>query len=626
MPKIYRAADNETFLITRKRPLPKVVCTAFSDDGETSEVLRHSDYLAAWWHEQLTNDDVVLIGLNFAYDAGTVAATWPELLPYIFEKYEKGLITDVGIRQKLWDIAVGRALYSDAVKEYSLKDLAELVLDLRMWGKSDGWRFRYGELINTPIAKWPQDAIEYAKQDATITHRIFVEQLSGQDQIVGEFYFAYSSFCLTLMTARGMITDRKKVEECKARFEAQMNELLPELISSGLVIKKRNGSFEKKVKPARDRIEKACNEKGIPIPTTEAKATSTDIVACILCGDELMLKRAKYITAEKMLSTYIKVLELGYDAPITTRFSIAATGRTTSAAPRKPLEGTNLQNAPTKGGIRETYKPREGHYFLISDISGAELHTLAQTCKDILGYSVLGELLNEGVDVHLYVGSVLLGIGFEEAKGLYEEDDPHVIKARQNAKAANFGFPGGMMHNTFRLTQIRNTGRVWTYEEIDTTRKAWLKALSEMEEYLEYCKTEAGPRGSKVQIELARTGMLRTVAEFTVLANHRFQASAAAGCLAGTRAITRECYAGDGALLGARPVNLIHDELLLEVPIQSDIHQCGEDLNRIFSEQFNKMCPDYPTDAEAVASSVWSKKAKRILDSNGRLKIWNPEV
>jgi hypothetical protein len=620
---IFRAADNETFLITRRRPLPKVVCTSYYDGEGDAGLLKHSDYLATWWYEQLINDDITLVGLNFAYDAGTTAATWPELLPYIFEKYEKNLITDVGIRQKLWDIAVGRALYSDTLKEYSLADLAELVLDKRMWGKSQGWRFRYGELIDTPLSKWPQEAIDYAKEDSITTLEIFAEQMAGQDQIVGEYSFSYSSFCLTLMTARGMLTDRKKVEECRERFEAKMNELVPALLEAGLLAEDKKGGYTKKQKPAQERIRQACEERGIDIPKTKTdKGISTDKVACILCGDELMLKRAEYITAEKMLSTYIKTLELGYVVPITTRFNIVATGRTSASTPRKPLEGNNFQNAPKDGGIRETYRPRDGFVYLISDISGAELHTLAQSCKNILGYSVLGDLLNDGVDVHLYVGSVLLGISFEEAIALYANDDPVVAKARQNAKAANFGFPGGMMHNTFRLTQIRNTGRVWTYEEIDTTRKAWLKALPEMPDYLDYCQREAGPDGSQVQLKLDVTGMLRTVAKYTVLANHRFQAGAAAGCLAGTRAITRECYAGNGALLGARPVNMVHDELVLEVPITSDLHQCGEDLNQIFSREFNRMCEDYPTDAEAVASSVWSKKAKRVLDENGRLKVW----
>ena len=626
---IYRAVDNETFLIKRHRPFPRVVCTSSYEGSGEPLLLRQSPYLWEWWRAMLENDDITIIGMNIAYDMATSAASEPSLLPLIFEKYEKGLVTDIAVRQKLWDIATGRVLADDTVKQYSLKDLAELVIDKRMVGKDGtGWRLRFGELVDLPLAEWPEDAASYAKGDAKDTWDIWDEQNKGQDLIKNEFVLTYSEFCFSLITAHGMRTDPDKVAACKARFEAERDSYVKELLECGLLAQDKKGKITKKKKAAQERIENACAERGIDVPKTKGgkkgqQQTATDAVACFLSGDELMAKRAKYSTAEKMLSTYIPTLEEGTKGVITSRFGWAATMRTTSSTPRPPLVGNNFQNAPRYGGIRECYRPREGCVYLVADINGAELHTLAQFCFDKFGYSALGDMLNDGIDVHLKVGSLLLGIDYDDALLLYKEGDEAAVKARQDAKAANFGFPGGMMYRTFIKTQIKQAQRLWSYEDTKVLRNAWLEALPEMDEFFAYCKAEAG---DGALIEVNRTGMLRFVRGYTVATNTQFQAPTAAGALAGNRALARECYVGDGVLRGCRVVNFVHDENVLEVPVAGrDLHDTAMEVDRIMSKEFNVYCPDFPTNTEPVLSSVWSKKAKQVFDEHGRLTVWHTE-
>lgn len=623
---IYRAVDNETFLIERYKPLPKVVCTMWYDGtGHEPEILKHSDYLHEWWKETLSNDDITLIGQYIAYDMGTAASTWPDLLPLVFGKYGKGLVTDISIRQKLFDVASGNVNSDDDLTFYSLKSLSELVLDERMEGKDGGgWRLRFGELFDVSLKDWPKEALDYALSDVSVPWRIWAEQNTARDLIKNENEWAYTEFCLSLLTARGTLVDQEKVKEARHRFEQKQLSLRDDLVKVGLLSVDKKGKVTKKLKVARERVEKACKEKGIKVPLTPTKNVATDIVACRMSGDEHLLKRAEYATAEKMVSTYIKPLEAAGTGPVSGRYGFAVTGRTTCSTPRPPLIGSNDQQAPSKGGVRECLKPREGFCFLTADYEGAELHSLAQTCFDLFGYTVLGDMLNKGVDVHLYVASMLLQRPYEEILPLYLKGDEKIKEARKNAKATNFGRPGGMGPKTFFEIQIKQTGRFWTDLEIKEAFTAWEEAFPEMLNFFAYCKEENGPSDDTVVTECPRINFIRGVRYFTQIANTKFQAPTAKGALAGVRRVVKECFLGGSALEGSRPVKFVHDEIVLETPLDRDLHDVATALDTALSEEFNKFCPDFPTRTEPILSMVWSKKAKQVFDANGRLTIWKP--
>jgi DNA polymerase-1 len=639
------AIDNETHLITRARPAPPVVCSTVCDGTETG-IVRKNEGLLELWESVLLDDEVELVGLNVAYDTTTIAATYPKLLPLIFEKYRKNLITDVGIRQQIWDISVGRVRDEDAVAYYSLANLVKLLLEENMTGKSgpDIWRLRYAELEDVPLADWPEAALEYALGDSTYTYRVWDIQNEVQDQIRYEHERAYTAFCLRLMECRGMRTDREAVRRFKATHEAKLAELLPDLLEVGLVQKtKKKGKtvYVKKSNAARERVISGCLARGVDPPLTKTgwqktrkdptfdwrdnkKFVSTDKVAALTSGDPYLLKRVKYALAEKMLSTYLPVVEAGIIGPVTTAFGMAATGRTTSSTPRKPMIGGNLQNAPREGGLRECYRARPGYVYLAADYSGAELHTLAQTCLDKVGFSVLGETLKRGEDVHLRVGAQLLGISYEEAERRLADGDKEVKDARQDAKPANFGFPGGMRERTFVKTQIKQRERFWELDRVFELREAWLDALPEMSEYFDHCKAELGPEGVTT-VELAGSRMLRRVRGLPTCANTFFQSLAGVGALAAVCEVSRLCYVErSSSLFGSFPVNFIHDEDVLETPLESAdrMHTKAMELKEVMEREFNKFVPDFPVTVEPVYMRSWSKEAEPVFDEKGRLTIW----
>ena len=394
---------------------------------------------------------------------------------------------------------------------------------------------------------------------------------------------------------------------------------------------KHQVGYTLKQKPARERIEAACAARGIEPMLTKSDQISFDRTACIWAGDEVMLRRAKYVSHNKILQTYVPVLEQGYALPITSRYGLAATGRTTSSAPGKPIVGTNLQNAPRRPGVRECYLPRAGKLYVMADFEGAEMHTLAQACLYIVGFSVLGETLNAGRDAHINTARYLLGgamtpLDYDDLAVRVKQADPEAKQARQNAKAVNFGFGGYMHAKTFVKTQLREGNR-WTVEEATDARAAWLGAYPEMVQYFEACKRELGAEG-KCTIEMPGSKRLRMVRGLPTICNSYFQGPAADGAKMAINEVIRTCLCEPGSALyqsNTYGVNFVHDELIAETD-DSDIdtlQRVAAEFGSIMEREFNKIVPDFPTSVEVVLARYWSKAAKPVFDSAGRLIPWD---
>ena len=214
------AIDTETFLITRARPAPLVVCLSYADDDH-AEVIPRGAGLHAWLIDCLNNGYINFVGHNVAYDFKCIAASYPDLLPLIFHAYRSGRVTDTGIRQQLFDIAIGQTYANDAVKYYSLSKLHERIFGTELEGKEggDAWRMRYGELYDVPFEKWPIEAIDYSRHDAEATFTIWREQEKVSRVLRDDPFQAYVSFCLALIESYGMRTDKKAVNAFKKHNE-----------------------------------------------------------------------------------------------------------------------------------------------------------------------------------------------------------------------------------------------------------------------------------------------------------------------------------------------------------------------------------------------------------------------
>lgn len=618
------AFDNETFLITRERPAPPVVCVSWYD-GKDGDVLHHSD-ARRWIVEPLADPEQHFVGHNVAYDFATLAASYPELLPAIFDAYANERVTDTIIRQQLFDIATGKVLADDKVRGYSLADLYRMIFDHPLPGErhkeAGGIRYRYGEFYDLPLAEWPPEAIEYARSDARGTYEIWKEQETKVGHLLRDDPFnTYTMFVLTLTSFHGMRCEHKAVQKFEIDNVRKLEALRPELLELGLLVPKTGGGFTKKVAPAQERIEASCQALGRKPLTTKAGAISVDRTACHWAQDAIMLRRADYVTAEKMISTYLPFLQEGTQGPITTRFNLVATGRTSSSAPRKdgPAIGGNFQNMPRAKGPRECIIPRPGKLLLTGDFQGAELHCLAQVCKWKLGYSVLGETLKSGKDIHLFMAAELMRVDYETAVAMYKANEPEAVAARQHSKIANFGFGGAMGVKAFIKAQLKE-GKLWTESEGGNLRATWLRTFPEMPEYFELCKRELGPNQSAT-IELFCSPMLRKIRGLSTLCNTYFQSLCAVGSKRAINEVIRRCYIEpQSSMYGMRPINYVHDDLTLEVSNDPEVYRpAAAEFAAFMRQQFNTVVPDYPTGVDVALMHRWSKSAKRTEDAEGNL-------
>jgi len=200
----------------------------------------------------------------------------------------------------------------------------------------------------------------------------------------------------------------------------------------------------------------------------------------------------------------------------------------------------------------------------------------------------------------------------------YRAGDMEAKRYRTLAKIGNFGFAGGL--NLAFVDYARGYGVSITEEEAKKLRRDWFAQWPAMESYFAWVGSQTGD-GAAVATQY-RSGRRRGGCSFTVLANTLFQGLVADGAKLALWRIWRECGPG-GRLAGSWPVLFIHDEIILETPLDLvDSH--SRVLCQIMVEAMAEYIPDVKITASPVAMSHWSKGAKEVRDSRGRLQVWAP--
>ena len=682
------AFDTETFLITGECTSPPVICVSWAM-GDQSGLVHHTK-AKAFLESLLKNDQVRLIGHNVAYDFACILQTWPELTPLVWTKYDKELVADTIVRQKLSDLARGRYRGYRTDKgffvplKYDLAAVTHRHTGVKL--DKDEWRLRYGELHGLPLEAWPEGARAYAILDAVSTLKVYQKQAAeallfpeGQWFFVDEDSQTRAAWWLHLVSVHGIMTDAAWLDKLQGAAEAEVESLEEWLIEEGLVVLERKTKASPligvcKTKPIRDCIRQIYEELGQEPRLTKKGAEmkragepgwevwiSTDSDACLESGDPVLEAYVDYKSAKKTLKADIVAYRRGTVTPLHTRFeSLAATGRTTSSAQKiknadgteTPI-GTNIQNirwnvaehcsdpncrshkierhicqvcgakAQEVLGIRECFVPRPGTVYASADYDGLELRTLAQVCLKVVGYSRLAEVLNSGQDPHLALAATILGISYDQA--LAEKKTDRVKLARQTAKVANFGFPGGLGADKLVLF-ARKAYRVRiTVPEAKELKRAWLATYPEFRDYFKFIDT-LDQGGGNFAVEHLFTKRLRTKIFFCVAANSYFQGLGADATKAAGYLIVRACYADPTSLLfGCRCVNYIHDEFMVECPVDADwsrANAAATELTRLMVLGAARFLPDVPATATPQLMTRWSKKAEPVYE-NGHLVPWS---
>lgn len=478
-------------------------------------------------------------------------------------------------KEKIWDTAILYRLIHLATAgfvpfKFNLALLSERFLGKKL-DKDEDVRLGFDRFIGKEH-EIPEDFLTYGALDVIATLQIFNHlkfeiKKTQSKTMLSHCIQAAADYALKRIHENGIGFDLAARDAWIQEKHNRMNILENKLAMYG---------WQRGVKGVKERYEAAIRLLKLDgkdkdgeylIPRTESGDISSakeDLLPFIKY--EFISNYIEYMELEKA-TTFVRDLQSNRIHP---KYGVLVnTGRTSCSKP-------NFQNLPRMGGIREMFKAKPGHTFIITDYSTLELCTLSQVLLDTYGNSVMAEKINAGEDLHKYYAGVL-----------FNKSPESVTKAeRQAAKAANFGFPGGLGWKTF-IEFSTGYGLTLTKQEALNMKDVWFSAFPEMASYLQ------GENGGV----MTRTGRIRGNTTFCAEKNTPFQGLAADGAKLALFYLIKA---------GLQVVGFVHDEVISEVPIEKAKEMLVQQ-EKIMIESMYKVVPDIIITVESQISPFYTK-------------------
>ncbi len=553
------ALDCETHLIGPGAIAPRLVCASFAafeaSTGTVGGVLYSTadPELEPLIFGLLKDEDTLLVFHNAPYDLAVIAAYWPYMMPAIFEKLEKGHVTDTKTREKLLNLSTTGQLttreFPDGSNErvrYRLEDLV-----LRYTGRDrsgektgdDSQQLNFHTLDGVSAADYPDESAKYALDDALDTYEVYmlqaekVQNESGYASVATENFQAAVDFTLMLQTCWGFAVDREAVGVVDTMLaEAMAPEKMELLLKEKVLIPGHEGlpyangaknedGTPKLTLPQKDVIKKKLLQEFVravsiknrievkmtaPSDTYPAGqvATGKEVIAELAPLDPMFAEFQDRQILRKLVTDYMPhlrdtdVIHPSYDI-------LKATGRTSSFA-GSLFPSCNIQQVDPR--VRQCFVARKGHVLVSVDYSGIDLCAFAQATYDLFGKSVHMEKLQAGVDLHAYLGAQLAvelsgpewtiktrgDVAYDrflETRGSYGQPDVPYLpgfykKWRDFSKPVGLGFPGGMGIATFVAMAKRDYGLDVTEAQAKQMKKIWLETYPEAVKWFKHIRND----------------------------------------------------------------------------------------------------------------------------------------
>lgn len=559
--------------------------------------------------------DALREGAAFAFAPGDlcmILKRYPELFNDVVEALAFGRIYDVLTREKKIDIAEGflkfrggygldevcqrRAGFPIPKSELAAGPLARIGIqcppDLEI-------RRAYGYVAHLPVIQYPWEFQKYAMLDPYGTLLTYEKQEEFRAAHTHDVFRcspieAMGHFVLNLQTIRGINVDRAWVTALARGIEAKIAELSQVLIYYGLA-RVEKGRVIKNEGAARAMME--ATGKGKPTPSGKSVKIDSDSLneAMLPAGHPLRIY-GDLATLQSTASKNLRPLSM-FDIVRTKYDECVSTGRTSSSAPAGLGDGTNFQNFPRPpqkagedpvrdlmGRFRGALIPPPGYVFGISDLTGIELATFADTEILWLGDSKLGEAINSGINAHTLFACDLLGIDYSQ----YDKKNPEHADARQVSKIKNFGSLGGMGPPSFQRHLYREIGVLQPMQLVRQQHQMWLRRWR-TQRYFDYIKQQAGPDGFITLVE-PRTGFIRGRMRYTEACNFPFQSKAAIVAKLGLWWLWLASLDRNSPLFGCWQCIFVHDENVSCFP-KSIAEEALKEQNRIMTLAARTVCP-----------------------------------
>ena len=290
--------------------------------------------------------------------------------------------------------------------------------------------------------------------------------------------------------------------------------------------------------------------------TKSGYSTAADILENLAPDYPIVQKVLDYRQVAKLKSTYADGLAMfiGEDGRIHGTFhqTVTATGRISSTDP-------NLQNIPIRTEMgrlfRKVFLPKEGYIFVDADYSQIELRVLAALSGD----EALIHAFQNNIDIHTLTASQVFHTPLDQVTPLQ----------RRNAKAVNFGIVYGI--SAFGLSQDLKISRKEASEYINN----YFASYPKIKEFLDQAVVTAKEQGyiatyyhrRRPVPELTSSNFMQRSFGERIAMNSPIQGTAADIIKLAMIRVDQRLHSEN---LKARLVLQVHDELLVEAPVEEE--------------------------------------------------------
>ena len=491
----------------------------------------------------------------------------------VIEKASGLSFDDQLLANKVMDIAIlYRSIFIATkgleAKKYALDALIKEFLNEEL-EKDDEIRLTFGQFIENGKVNYEKISakhFKYAALDTVATgiiHSILMQKmkslptstnLSHQIQLLGEI-------ALGQIARNGIQVDLEYKNKIEQEFLKKKDQAAEVMAIYGL---QRGKGFQ-------TAYEKAVKFFNLPLPLTSTGKLSSAVGELEkFSGNPFIKSFLDFKGVEKQ----INFLTLLNSERVYPRYdSMKVTLRTSCKKP-------NIQQMPRTGGIRECFIPKPGHVFIDLDYSAIELASIASICKKVVGYSVLGDVINSGKCPHRYAAANIYKVNYDSI----EKKDPR----RQVAKILNFGLVADMAPLTF-VHHAASQGVIVTEDEAIFLKDEWSSVYHEMRKYWR----RAHGRSQCV----TRTGFVRSNCSYTEFLNTPMQSLCAEGAKLMLYFMFRSPY---------KVVAFVHDQILVEIE-EERAAEALPIISNIMIDAMSKVIPDIKISVEGEICSRFKK-------------------
>jgi hypothetical protein len=509
----YLAFDTETTVVHLKEEIPRLALASASA-GDRDSCLIHPDdvgqFVLAHW-------DLHLVCHNAAFDFWAVE-------DHLRRRGEEEA------RRAWWEIAEANRLHDSMLldmlvrlaRDDSFPDPRNLAVVTKHYAglevdKEDPYRLRYGEIIGRDWGAVEEGFFRYAIKDAIVTRPTYLairrqalalaEEFDrhGSDVLpearegfglLTEAVQVKKAIALAQVTRNGMCLDRRWLEGAEgdlrrrlAEAVARTRETCPTLYKTdknGAQVCTRAGAPSRSNKALVEQLETVAGqikqETGVVLSVpltgkTRKPSTSTRYWEEYA---ELHPFLGSWVEAEELAKQLQFFTHLRDDRVHPSYTTLVRSGRTSCREP-------NVQQIPRDGPLRRAFVASPGHFLLAVDYSFIELRTLAATALHRYGRSDLADVIKAGADPHAHTAALMLGVPPGEFLAWKEDErrQEEYARARQAAKAVNFGVPGGLGVASLVGYARRTYGVPLTFDEAKGRREQLTKQVyKELDLYL----------------------------------------------------------------------------------------------------------------------------------------------